>query len=236
VSPRRRLFFTGVSASLGVWLLDAWVARTTIPGIDTLLQYLPFAIALTVFAVTGVANAINIIDGFNGLASLCSSTPLPQQMMSWDMDSYLPDDILVKVDRAAMASSLETRVPFLDHRVVEFAMATPLHFKIRNGCSKWLLRELLAKVLPRPLFDKPKQSFSLPLDAWLRGPLRDWAEALLDVRKLRNSGLLDVDAVRRTWAEQLQGRRNHQRAIWTILMFQAWLEQEAAGTSSRIAA
>jgi asparagine synthase (glutamine-hydrolysing) len=158
------------------------------------------------------------------------STSLPQQMMRWDMESYLPDDILVKVDRAAMASSLETRVPFLDHRIVEFALATPLHFKIRNGRSKWLLRELLARELPPSLFDRPKQGFSFPLDVWLRGPLRDWAESLLDIGQLQKSGLLDANAIRRTWTEHLEGRRNHQRALWTILMFQAWIAQEAAST------
>ena len=157
-----------------------------------------------------------------------SSTFLPQQMMRWDMQSYLPDDILVKVDRAAMASSLETRVPFLDHRIVEFALATPLHFKIRAGRSKWLLRELLARQLPRAMFDRPKQGFSVPLDAWLRGSLRDWAESLLDLRSLETSGLLDADSIRRTWKEHLSGRRNHQRALWTILMLQAWIQQEAS--------
>ena len=158
----------------------------------------------------------------------CPLTSLPQQMMWWDMQTYLPDDILVKVDRAAMASSLETRVPFLDHRVVEFALAMPLQFKIRAGRSKWLLRELLARQLPTAMFERPKQGFTVPLDAWLRGPLRDWAESLLDPRSLETSGLLNADNIRRTWKEHLSGRRNHQRALWTILMLQAWIGQESS--------
>jgi asparagine synthase (glutamine-hydrolysing) len=161
----------------------------------------------------------------------CASAPLPQQMMRWDMQSYLPDDILVKVDRAAMAASLETRVPFLDHRIVEFAIATPLAFKIRAGRSKWMLRELLAREFPAAMFDRPKQGFTVPLDAWLRGPLRDWAESLLDARSLANSGLLDVARVRQTWEQHLSGRRNHQRSLWTILMLQAWIQRETSGPS-----
>jgi asparagine synthase (glutamine-hydrolysing) len=153
-------------------------------------------------------------------------TALAQRMMWWDMQTYLTDDILVKVDRAAMASSLETRVPFLDHRIVEFALRTPMHCKIRGRQTKWLLRQLLARHVPTAWFDRPKQGFSVPLDAWLRGPLRDWAEALLSPSRLGESGLLDVERVRRTWIDHLGGRRNHQRALWTVLMLQAWLAEE----------
>lgn len=150
-----------------------------------------------------------------------------QQMMCWDLQSYLPDDILVKVDRAAMACSLETRVPLLDHRIVEFALARPLHQKIRDGQSKWLLRKLLAQYLPSASFSQPKQGFTVPLDVWLRGPLRDWAEELLSPSNLARSGLLRIDTVRRVWSEHLDGRRNHQRALWTILMLQGWLAESA---------
>jgi asparagine synthase (glutamine-hydrolysing) len=156
----------------------------------------------------------------------CDDAALAQRMMWWDMQTYLPDDILVKVDRAAMAHSLETRVPFLDHRIVEFALATPMQWKIRDGKTKWLLRELLARHLPRAMFERPKQGFTLPLDQWLRGPLRDWAESLLSPQALQASGLLEPGRVRRTWDEHLSGHRNHQRALWTVLMLQSWLQDQ----------
>jgi asparagine synthase (glutamine-hydrolysing) len=151
---------------------------------------------------------------------------LPQQMMCWDLQSYLPDDILVKVDRAAMAYGLETRVPFLDHRIVEFSLNTPMHYKIRGGQSKWLLRNMLARYVPNNLFERPKQGFSLPLADWLRGPLREWAEDLLSNRALGSSGLLDVNMVRETWKEHLTQRFNHQRGLWTILMLQTWIKSQ----------
>lgn len=154
------------------------------------------------------------------------SVALPQQMMCWDMQSYLPDDILVKVDRAAMAYGLETRVPFLDHRIVEFSLATPMHYKIRGGQSKWLLRQLLARQVPKNLFERPKQGFSLPLAEWLRGPLREWAEDLLTPQALDSSGLLDSNMVRKTWQEHLTRKFNHQRGLWTILMLQTWLKSQ----------
>lgn len=150
------------------------------------------------------------------------SAALPQQMMWWDMQSYLPDDILVKVDRAAMAYSLETRVPFLDYRIVEFALSTPMQYKIRGGQSKWLLRQLLARHVPRNLFERPKQGFTLPLAQWLRGPLRDWAEGLLEPQALNETGLFNSAMVRKAWQEHLTKRFNHQRGLWTVLMFQSW--------------
>lgn len=156
------------------------------------------------------------------------STALPQQMMWWDLQTYLPDDILVKVDRAAMAYSLETRVPFLDYRIVEFSLSTPIQYKIRSGKSKWLLRELLARHLPRDLFERPKQGFTLPLADWLRGPLREWAEDLLTQRALDATDLLDSGKVRKIWQEHLNKQVNHQRGLWTVLMLQSWVRAQAS--------
>jgi asparagine synthase (glutamine-hydrolysing) len=149
-----------------------------------------------------------------------------QSLMALDMHSYLPDDILVKVDRAAMGVSLETRVPFLDHRVVEFALSLPQEMKIRDGQSKWILRNVLYRHVPRELVDRPKMGFSVPIGQWLRGPLRDWAEALLDESRLRREGFLKPELVRAKWHEHLAGRFNWEWHLWIVLMFQAWLEQQ----------
>lgn len=149
-----------------------------------------------------------------------------QSLMALDMHSYLPDDILVKVDRAAMGVSLESRVPFLDHRVVEFALSLPQDLKIRDGQSKWVLRNVLYRHVPRQLVDRPKMGFSVPIGVWLRGPLRDWAEALLDADRLRSEGFLKPELVRAKWNEHLAGRYNWEWHLWIVLMFQAWLEQQ----------
>jgi len=141
-----------------------------------------------------------------------------------DLNTYLPDDILVKVDRAAMAFSLETRMPFLDHRVVEHAFNIPEIQKRYGGQSKWPLRQILSRRVPSQFFDRTKMGFSTPMDRWLRGPLRDWAEAQLEESRLRREGFFDVAEVRRLWSDHQQGRRNRAYMLWGILMFQAWHE------------
>lgn len=151
-----------------------------------------------------------------------------EDMMAIDTCTYLPDDILVKVDRAAMACSLETRIPLLDHRVVEFACSLPLHMKVRNGEGKWLLKKVLDHYVPSSLISRPKMGFDVPLDSWLRGPLKDWAERLLAAERLQREGYFNVQQIRTKWEEHLSGRCNWQGQLWCVLMFQAWLDKNAS--------
>jgi len=158
------------------------------------------------------------VEHFSGLDSI-------EQMMAYDLVTYLPTDILTKVDRAAMALSLETRLPFLDPGVIEFSASLPMEYKIRDGASKWVLREVLYKYVPKELIERPKMGFGVPLAEWLRGPLRDWAESLLDAKRLEEEGFFNVSLVRQKWHEHLSGKRNWHHQLWNVLMFQAWLEK-----------
>jgi asparagine synthase (glutamine-hydrolysing) len=163
---------------------------------------------------------MTIINGNNGK----SPFSFTEQMMYLDAVTYLPDDILVKVDRASMAVSLESRAPFLDHRVFEFAWTLPLEMKVRNSKGKLILKKLLEKYVPREFIDRPKMGFGVPIDSWLRGPLRGWAEELLDKKRIDREGYLHSAPIREKWHEHLSGKRNWQYHIWGVLMFQAWLE------------
>lgn len=161
---------------------------------------------------------------------LTQATPLLENpielMMALDLITYLPDDILVKVDRATMAVSLEGRMPLLDHRLVELAWSFPLDWKLRNGQGKWILKRVLKNYLPESLFERPKMGFSVPVGDWIRGPLRDWAEELLKESKIKSQGFLKAGPVRELWEDHLQGRRNHQHKLWDILMYQDWLSHQ----------
>lgn len=164
--------------------------------------------------------------------AVCDPTLIPSlgdpvtDMMYADLVTYLPGSILTKLDRASMRVSLEARVPLLDHRVVEFAWRTPLSQKLRRGQGKWLLRQVLSRYLPAELFDRPKQGFGGPLADWLRGPLRVWAEQLLNSEELRRQGYFNVQRIRTAWSDHLSGRIDNSFRLWSVLMFQLWLERE----------
>ncbi len=179
----------------------------------------------------------SVVLGVDGSPALEPSSllddPLPAvgvstdqlRMMFWDSITYLPDDILCKVDRAAMACSLETRVPFLDHRVAELAWRLPLHMKIRGNVGKWALRQVLYRHVPRELIERPKAGFAIPIGQWLRGPLRAWAEELLDPSRLQAEGYFRPEPIQNVWKEHLSGRYDHTPKLWAILMFQSWHQQ-----------
>jgi asparagine synthase (glutamine-hydrolysing) len=175
--------------------------------------------------VIGGREHLTMLSGLEAIPDLAGSV---ERMMYIDMMSYLPDDILVKVDRAAMAVGLETRVPLLDHRIVEFALSLPLSVSRAEGVTKWPLRQLLYRHVPRSLIDRPKMGFGIPIDSWLRGALRDWAEELLNESRLRRENYFRPEPIRRAWEEHLSGHRNNQYLLWNVLMFQAWLSEQTS--------
>jgi len=162
------------------------------------------------------------LDNYNIISSISESE---QRMMLWDSLTYLPDDILTKVDRAAMGVSLETRIPFLDHRVVELAWKMPLDMKIRNGEGKWPVRQVLYKYVPRELIERPKAGFAVPVGQWIRGPLREWACDLLDEKRIQREGYFNPELVKELWEQHLSGSYDWTSRLWAILMFQAWLNE-----------
>jgi len=231
--------------------VSAILKRLSGSRIDTLQKYLPAKFRVPMFTnrLAKLADVIvqrDRLSYYNSVVSHCSDpadfviggaesksthdtehnkldSSFQDQMMLWDMMSYLPDDVLAKVDRASMSVSLETRVPLLDHRIVEFAWKVPLNLKYRNNQGKWLLRQLLYQYVPKELMDRPKSGFGIPVAQWLRGPLRDWAESQLSADRLQTEGFFDCNLVQKLWFEHKTGMRNWQYILWNVLMFQVWL-------------
>ncbi len=173
-----------------------------------------------------------VIKGYEPSSILNNPQQLPEfidfqeQMMYLDSMTYLPGDILTKMDRASMAVSLEARIPLLDHNLVEFAWQVPTSQKYKDGQGKWLLRQVLYRYVPKKLMDRPKMGFGVPIEQWLRGPLREWAEELLDEKRIKNENILNPQPIRKMWEEHLSGKHRWHYQLWDVLMFQAWSENQ----------
>ena len=176
-------------------------------------------------AEIGFSN-LNLNDEMSAIISSMHQLNDVEKMMVLDSIKYLPNDILVKLDRGSMSQSLETRAPFLDHRVIEFAWRIPQSLKLKNNTSKWLLREILHKRVPKEIVNRPKMGFGIPIDVWLRGPLKDWAAELLNKSRLQNEGFFDAEIVQKKWKQHLSEERNFQHQLWNVLMFNSWYELE----------
>ena len=163
----------------------------------------------------------NIISKFN----LAKDLDETQKLMLVDGLTYLSDDIQVKLDRASMSNSLETRVPFLDHKLIEFAKKIPQKYMIKNSTGKFILRNILGKHVPKNLFERPKMGFGAPIETWLRGPLREWADSLINSKNLIEDGIFKPEIIRSRWNEHLSGKKNWEYHLWDVLMFQSWREQ-----------
>ena len=194
----------------------------TVRNVDELYRSLVTEWPLDSGIVRGARSLFTHLDDSRMLQGVSDSE---HRMMVWDAVSYLPDDILQKVDRAAMGVSLETRVPFLDHRVAELAWRMPLNMKLRDGQGKWALRQVLYRHVPRELIERPKTGFGIPVNQWLRGPLRAWAEELLDPKRLAQGGLLEAAPIQACWKEHLAGTHDWTSRLWAVLMLQAWIER-----------
>ena len=173
-----------------------------------------------------------VISGNELTTTIDNATPWQEindavlTMVYLDLMTYHPDDILQKVDRAAMSVSLETRVPYLDHNLVEFIMSLPLEMKIRHGSSKWILRQVLYRHLPQELMERPKMGFAVPVGKWIRGPMKEWAKELIDNKRIEQERYFNAQAVVEMWQQHLSGKFNRTHELWNILMFQSWLDKE----------
>lgn len=221
LAPAKKVFFNGPSVNIGDKAHKAAGVLTS-GSIDELYKRLVSQCQDPSVLVKDSIEPLTVLtDQYR--KPVCSNSI--ESMMAMDMLSYMVDDILVKVDRAAMGVSLETRVPFLDHNVVELAWRLPIEYKLRNGVSKWVLRELLYKHIPKSLIERPKMGFGVPLNDWLRGPLKDWAASLLNNERIAREGFFEPELIESLWESHLKGERNWGERLWTILVFQLWLEE-----------